>query len=333
MPVRRPAALVHFRSVTRSVTVQVLTTLRVMTEPRSDWAAPERAWTPQPSTGMSKVLQLVGVPVMALVWWALAFLPWKRAGFPPTTGGWLPTLPVLLGDLGVAVFGPLGASIVVVAVLRRWELALGSVLLGYVGSVAVTLGQGRSTTGNWSPAPFYVNASERTTMLVICAITALVGVAIGAVAVGSLPRFGFLGLLAAFPVVSLIAVLFLDPRADQRWLTRPILVALLVMIAWRRWWSGVLLWPAFFALYWLLALAMTAVENGAQILRHRGGGTSVGSVADSMLSVARSAWRVLLDISWNTFWPAAVIAALVVAGPHVWRRARSLVHVDHRTCR
>lgn len=103
---------------------------------------------------MSKVLQLVGVPVMALVWWALAFLPWKRAGLPAPPESWLPTLPVLLGDLGVAVFG----------------------------------------------------------------------------------------LFAAFPVVSLIAVLFLDPRADQRWLTRPILVALLVMIAWRRW-SGVLLWP------------------------------------------------------------------------------------------
>jgi len=326
MPVRQPAALVHFRSVTRSVTVQVLTTLRVMTAPASDWAAPERAWTPQPSTGMSKVLQLVGVPVMALVWWALAFLPWKRAGLPATPESWLPTLPVLLGDLGVAVFGPLGASIVVVAVLRRWGLALGSVLLGYVGSVAVTLGQGRAPVGSWSPAPFYVNASERTTMLIVCAIAALVGVAMGAVAVGSLPRFGFLGLFAAFPVVSLIAVLFLDPRADQRWLTRPILVALLVMIAWRRW-SGVLLWPVFFALYWLLALAMTAVGNGAQILRHRGGGTSVGAVADSMLSVARAAWRVLLETSWHTFWPAAVTAGLVVAGLYTWRRTRSTNHL------
>ena len=115
MPVRRPAAPVHFRSIR----VQVLTTLRVMTAPRSDWAAPERAWTPQPSTGMTKVLQLVGVPVMAMAWWALAFLQWKREGFRSTPESWLPTLPVLLGDLGVAVFGPLGASIVVVAVLRR----------------------------------------------------------------------------------------------------------------------------------------------------------------------------------------------------------------------
>jgi len=127
-----------------------------------------------------------------------------------------------------------------------------------------------------SPAPFYVNATERTIMLVVCAVAAMVGLAIGAIAIGSLRRFGFLGLVAAFPVISLVAMLFLDPRADQRWLTRPVLVALLVLIAWRRC-SGVLLWPVFFALYWLLGLAMTAVGSGAQILRHRGGGTSVGA--------------------------------------------------------
>jgi len=322
MPVRGPSASVHFRSVTG----RLLTTLRVMTAPRSDWAAPERAWTPQPSTRMSKVLQLVGVPVMSLVWWALAFLPWKRAGLPSTSGGWLPTLPVLLGDLGVAFFGPLGASIVVVAVLRRFGLALGSVLLGFVASAAATLAQGSAPLGYWSPTPFYVNATERTIMLVVCAVAAMVGLAIGAIAIGSLRRFGFLGLVAAFPVISLVAMLFLDPRADQRWLTRPVLVALLVLIAWRRC-SGVLLWPVFFALYWLLGLAMTAVGSGAQILRHRGGGTSIGSVADSMLSVVRSAWRVILETSWNTFWPAAVVAGLVVAGTYLWRRTRSTNHL------
>ena len=306
--------------------MRLLTTLRVMTAPASDWASPERAWTPQPSTLMSKVLQLVGVPAMAFAWWTLAFLPWKRAGLPSTSEAWLPTLPVLLGDLGVSVFGPLGASIVVVALLRRRGLALGAVLLGFVGAAAVTLAQGGAPLGYTSPAPFYVNANERTIMFVVCAAAAFAGLAIGAVAIGSLQRFGFLGLLAAFPVVSLIVALFLDPRADQRWLTRPVLVALLVMIAWRRW-SGVLLWPIFFTLYWLLALAMTAVGSGAQILRNRGDGTSVGSVADSMLSVVRSAWRVLLGTSWNTFWPAAVVAALVVAGLYTWRRTRSADHL------
>ena len=269
---------------------------------------------------MSTVLRLVGVPATALLWWTLAFLPWKRAGLPSMSQGWLPTLPILLGDLGVAVFGPLGASIVVVALLRRWGLALGSVLLGFAVSAAATLAQGRAPLGYWSPAPFYVNETERTVMLVVCAVAAVAGVAIGTAAVGSLRRFGLLGLLAVFPVVSLVTALFLDPRGDHPWLTQSLLVALLVMIAWRRW-SGVLLWPIFFALYWLLALAMTAVGNGAQILRHRGGGTSVGFVADAMLSIVRSAWRVLLGFSWNIFWPAAVIAGVAVAGLYVWRRS------------
>ena len=63
----------------------------------------------------------------------------------------------------------------------------------------------------------------------------------------SLQRFGLLGLLAVTPVVSLVAVLFLDARAARGWLTRFALVVLLVMIAWHRW-SGVLLWPAYFIL-------------------------------------------------------------------------------------
>jgi hypothetical protein len=97
------------------------------------------------------------------------------------------------------------------------------------------------------------------------------------------------------------------------------LVLLLVMIAWRRW-SAALLWPIFFLLYWLLTLAMVAVDNGARLLRSRGGGTSVGLVVEAMLDVVRSAWRVILGISWDIFWPAAIIATVAIAGQYAWRR-------------
>lgn len=269
------------------------------------------------------------MPVLALLWWALAFLPWQSAGLPTifesygVTGGMRPTLPTSLGDLGVAVFGPVGASLVVVGLLRRWGLALLSVSLGFVVSSAVMLTRGVDPLGDLSPAPFYVNPTERTIMLVLIAVSALAGLAIGAVAIGSLQRFGLLGLLAVFPVVSLVTALFLDSRMAHPWLTRSLLVVLLVMIAWPRW-SGAALWPLFFVLYWLLTLAMVAVDTGAQTLRHRGGGTSVALVADAMLGVARSAWRVLLGLSWDIFWPPAVIAALVVGGRVVWRRTGRL---------
>ena len=282
------------------------------------WAAPGRGWIPEPPTWLSTVLRVVTVPIMALLWWALAFLAWHSAGLPVTFESWRPILPLLLGDLGIAVFGPLGAALVVIALLRRRGLALVSVFLGFVVSASVTLAGGHPSLGYWSPAPFYVNPTERTIMLIVTPMAAIAGLGIGAVAVGSLQRFGFLGLLAVAPVVSLLTVLFLDPRADPRWLTRSALVALLVMVAWRRW-SAVLLWPVFFALYWLLVLAMSALGNGAQILRHRGGGTSVGLVADAMLGVVRSAWRVLLETSWDIFWPAAVIAAAAIAAQYLWR--------------
>ena len=283
------------------------------------WAMPGRGRTPEPPTWMSSVAHVLAVPAMALLWWALGFLAWQSSGPSTAFESLRPTVPVLLSDLGVAIFGPLGASLVVVALLRRWGLSVLSVLLGFLIPVALTLSRGLSLLGLLPPAPFYVNPSERTIMLVVTAVAAVAGLGIGAFAVGSLQRLGFLGLLAVSPVVSLLSVILLDPRSDSRWLTCAALVALLVMIAWRRW-SAVLLWPAFFVLYWLLTLTMTVVDNGAQTLRYRGGGVSVWFVAEAMLGVARSAWRVLLGLSWDVFWPAAVVAGLVIAGQVAWRR-------------
>jgi len=170
-----------------------------------------------------------------------------------------------------------------------------------------------------SPAPFYINSSERTTMLVLIATTALAGLGIGIFAIGSLQRFGLLGLLAVFPVVTLLAAVLLDPRSTTVWLTRAALVVLLLMIAWRRW-SSAVLWPALFLLYWLLRLAMIAVDTAAQTLSRRGGGVSVSFVAEAMLDVVRSSWRLLLGLTWDIFWPAAVIASLLLAGRYAWQR-------------
>ena len=278
------------------------------------WAAPARGPVPEPFTWLSVVLRVVGVPAMALLWWALAFLSWQRAGLPSMPESWPPALPVLFTDLEVTVFGPLGASLVVVVLLRRGRLSFLSVLLGFLVSALVTLTRGADTYGG------VLNTTERQIMLGGCAVAAFAGLAIGAVATGSRQRFGFLGLLAVFPVVSLIEVLLVGPGADRSWLTRSALVVLLVMIAWRRW-SGVLLWPIFFALFWLLTLVMSALGHGAQTLRHpMGSRASVGPLNDAMLGFVRSTWRVFLGTSWDVFWPAAVIAVLVIAGLYVWRR-------------
>jgi hypothetical protein len=288
------------------------------------WAAPARARIPEPPTWLSTVARLVAVPTMALLWWALAFLAWQSSGRPTMLEGLEPTLPVSLGDLGVAVFGPLGASLLVIGVFGRWGLSLMSVGLGFVVSASVTLTRGVDILGSVSPEPFYVNPSERTTMLVVIAVSALAGLGIGVFAIGSLQRFGFLGLLAVAPLVSLLTALFLDSRTGHPWLTRSALVVLLVMIAWHRW-SDALLWPVFFVLYWLLTLTMTALDTGAHSPGVRGGDTSFGLVVEETLAVARSVWRVVLGVSWDIFWPAAIIAALAVGCQYAWRRTESSV--------
>ncbi len=164
MPVGRLIAQVHRRSVNWPLP----TTLRVMTARVPDWVAPAKAQIREQFTWLPKVLRLVAVPAMALLWWALAFLPWTCArlpsmveSWPPMVESWPPTLPILFTDLVVAVFGPLGASLVVVALVRRGGLAFLSILLGFGVSARVTLTRGPAKLGYWSPAPFYLNATER----------------------------------------------------------------------------------------------------------------------------------------------------------------------------
>lgn len=259
------------------------------------------------------------MPALALLWWALAFLSWRSSGPLAIFESLRPTLPITFASLGAAAFGSLGASLVVMGLARRWGLALLSVGLGFMVPAVVTLTRGVDPLGSPSAAPYYVNPTERTTMLVLIAVSALAGLGIGAFAIGSLLRFGFLGLLAVSPVVKLLAALFQDYPVPPNWLIGSALVVLLVMIGWRRW-SRALLWPVFFVLFWLLFLVMTVVESGAVMLRVRGGGTSAGFVADAMLATARSAWRELLGMSWDIFWPSAVIAAAVIASKYLWQR-------------
>ena len=267
-----------------------------------------------PFTWLSFVLRAVGLPVMAVAWWALAFLAWKDAGLASMSKIWPPTLPVLFTDLDVAVFGSLGASLVVVAVLGQRTLSVLSVLLGFLVSLVLTLTQGADLKGR------FLDTNERQSMLIVCALAMVAGLVIGELATASLRRFGFVGLLAVSPVVSLAAVLFLGPGTDHRWLTRSALVVLLVMIAWLRW-TDALLWPVFFALLWFLTLTMSALGSAARTLGRPGGATvSVRSLNTAMLDFAGSAWSALLGTSWDLFWPAALIAALVVGGLSVWRR-------------
>ena len=267
-------------------------------------------------TWISTAVLLVAVPAVAFLWWALAFLPWMRARVPLRSAPWPPTLPAVFTDLDVAVFGPLGASLIVVALLRRTELAVLSILIGFGVSGWVTLGRGADINGT------VFNTSERYVMLTVCAVAAFIGLAIGVAAIRSLKAFGFLGLLAAMPVAALVGVLLLRPGADERWLIRSALVLLLLMIA-KSHWVDLRLWPIFFVLFWLLNLLGSALGSSADTLRKPGSAQStVGNVADAMVDFIRSAWSVVLSESWRIFWPAAVVAVVLLACNYAWGRLR-----------
>jgi hypothetical protein len=267
-------------------------------------------------TWLTTVLLVAAVPIVAFLWWAVAFLPWMRARLPLRTTAWPPTLPTVFTDLDIAVFGPLGASLVVLVLLRRVPLAFLSILIGFGVSAVLTLGRGADIQGR------VINSSERYVMLAICAVSAFVGLALAASAIRSSRAFGFLGLLAVVPVASLVALVVLNPGADARWLIRSALVGLLLLVAKDRW-IDVRLWPIFFVLFWLLNLLSSALAFGAQTLSRPGSAQStVGTVADAMVSFVRSAWATVLGNSWQTLWPAVVIAALLLACKHTWSRLR-----------
>lgn len=274
------------------------------------WARPGRGPIAEPFTWLSVVLRLVALPVMALLWWAVAFLSWQNARLPLRFEGWPPTVPIMFTDLEVAVFGPIGASLVVVALVRRGWISLPPIVLGFLVSAILTLTSGVDTFNS------YLSTRENQIMLGVCAVAALAGWAIGAVATRSLLHFGFLGLLAVSPVVSLITVVVLGPGADRQWLTRLALAVLMVMIAWVRW-ARILAWPLFLALFWLLTLVESALAYAARTL---GSTATAGAVAGAMADFVRSAWREVLGVSWQLVWPAAVIAALVISGWYLWSR-------------
>ena len=271
------------------------------------------SWLP----GVVLVLGTVG---LAWVWWAVAFPP---VGTPQggRASSWPPHLPVLLTQFALAVLGPIAASIVVMAALRRAGLALLSVALGYAVALWFTLHP--THAGLAAPDP-----TERKIMLVTAGLAAIVGLALGSVAIRGPQRLGFIGLLAASPLVVFLVTLLGAGPGTGRWLLTLALAALLVLIAWRRW-TGVLLWPVFFAWYWLLLLAENSLRYGTETLRHPGGHrASVSTVLAAMADFVPNAWSVLLSNAWSFFGPALLIASLVVAGrallPTVVSRAGKL---------
>ena len=259
---------------------------------------------------LPRVLLVAATLVLAWAWWALAFMSATRS---PMTGGavaWPPHLPVLLTRFSLAVFGPVGASIVVMVVLRRAGLALLSVALGY--GVALWFTVARS-----QPALAVPDTTERKIMLVTVGLAAVLGLALGVVATRGPQRLGFIGVLALAPVMGLLGVV---PGLEGAgtWLSRVLVAALLVLIAWRRW-TGVLLWPLFLLWFWLVQVAGETLRYGTETLRHPGGHrVGVSTVLGATHDFLTTAGSVLASNAWGFRWPAILLAAGALAWRATW---------------
>lgn len=258
---------------------------------------------------LPRVLVVAAVLVLAWGWWALAFLASTRSSLTGNTQVWPPHLPVLLTQLSLAVFGPVGASIVVMVVLRRAGRALFSVLLGYGVALWFTL--------RVAPGGVAADPTERKIMLVTVGLAAILGLALGVVATRGPQRLGFVGVLALAPVTGLLVTLLHLGDAGT-WLGRVLVAALLVLIAWRRW-TGVLLWPLFVLWFWLVEVARQTLRYGAETLRHPGGHLVTRQmVLEAMTDFLRNAWSVLASNAWDFLWPAIFLAAVVLAWRAAW---------------
>ena len=258
---------------------------------------------------LPRVLGVVAVLVLAWGWWALAFLASTRSSLTGNTDVWPPHLPVLLTQFSLAVFGSVGASIVVMVVLRRAGPALLSVLLGYGVALWFTL--------RVAPGVVVADPTERKIMLVTVGLAAVLGLALGVVATRGPQRLGFIGVLALAPVTGLLVTL-LQLGDGGTWLGRVLVAALLVLIAWRRW-TGVLLWPLFVLWFWLVELAQQTLRYGAETLRHPGGHAVTRQlVLGAMTDFLRTAWSALASNAWDFLWPAMFLAAVVLVWRVVW---------------
>ena len=281
-----------------------------MTERTKGTAASALAQVREQFAWLPRVLVLAGVLVLAWGWWALAYLPSTRSVMTREAVLWPPRLPVLLTQFSPAVFGAVGASIVVVLLLRSAGRALLSVLVGY--AVAVWF-----TVGSTLPAVVAADPTDRKIMLVTVGLAAVLGLALGVVASRGPQRLGFIGVLALGPVTALVTTLLhLDGAGTV--LGRVLAAALLVLLAWRRW-TGVLLWPLFVLWFWLLQLAQETLRYGTETIRHpHGHEVSVSAVLQTMRDFVPNAWLAIAAATWHFLWPAVLLAAVVLAWRAVW---------------
>jgi hypothetical protein len=276
------------------------------------------------------------IPIAALVWWVVGFLPWILDGLriSPTGGTPVLAVPLFAGSLSAMVLGGGlgGLAAGMVALLgrgTRWRRAA-AVTSGVVIAVAVALLQSALTLRD--PSPSNMSAADRVLMglTVVAIASTIVGLLWGLAALSGRVGLGLAlaGVAGAAPwwITAVLAALGMDRSIQDlygsadvaQWIGVAVLGCALVIIGVQPV-VRVVWWLAAVALAWVVGPTITASAYMEQLLRP---GTTLSDAFGDSLDVAWQVWRMAASVERRplTPWVVAIVAAALVSIGIRWAR-------------
>lgn len=279
--------------------------------------------TPERTTWRS-LPPLALVPIAALVWWVVGYLPWILDGLGPDlpAGESSPTMtiPLLAGHVGELVLGA-GLGGVAAGLSSRlgagppW-LRAGACAVGVVGALFVTVLQSRHVVGG----SIFFSTDVRVTngLSIVVVLTALAGLGLGLLAMTGPVGLGLgLAAIAGAAPAWLVGVLLAVGVSDRgtatwvndagRWTGAAVLVIALAMVGVR---PAVRLvaWPGAVLLAWFVGPTLTAASYMEVYLRP---GMGMADMWGDGLSAAADVWRMAAspDVRPLAPWITAIVVA------------------------
>lgn len=288
-----------------------------------DTEAPER-------TGLRALPPLALVPLAALAWWVVGFLPWLLDGatldVPAEIRVSAAALPLFAGNLSTLVLGAglggLAAGLTTRLVTGSHVVRAAACAAGVALALVVTLLQSRSgITGD-------INDSRVTNGLTIIAIvvtvaglgvgllclTGRVGLGLSLAAVAGAAPVWLMKVLAALGVSSMGAV----QNADElsRWVGAAVLAAALVIIGLRLP-VRAMVWIGAILLAWCISPTITAAGYAEVFIR-----PGLGGFWGDHLSATMDVWQQALSVDMRPLTPW-ITAIVVAAAMSLWLASRS----------
>ena len=276
------------------------------------------------------------VPLAAVGWWAVGFLPWLAGGMRAVPVGGripLPLSPSLLGSLVLGTLvGGLVAGLLCLAVRRR-RLGVLATLGGLVLALSVVLAVAVTVLRHDAPDTFFSDPLVVTGLSVVVVLGALCAWALGSAGASGGPGTGLaLAVLAgAVPAwLSSLLVLAVDTTTSYAGLTvvgriatwaGAAVLALALVVVGARPTSRLAWWPLLVLAAWFVSPLLTAAGYLEALLRPGAG--LPGTLTDS-LSAGWDVFRLAAAPAQRDLvpWSAALVVAALVALVRGGLRAR-----------